>query len=231
MFDMTRKISFLRASSASVFLALAACSSLTNGPEQAFNPRERFPVSVEPRMASLRIPYDGPRTGLDASANAQIARFAKDYLDRGAGAIAVSASTRYPQAPGEVAERLVTLGIPRAKILVGNQDAADPQDGIKISYIRYEAEAPPCGDWSVNLGDISKNRTSPNFGCATQHNLAAQVADPRDLVAPWPMDPDDAQRRLTVLDKYRRGETTISEKTAAQSGAVSTVAAGSGGGM
>jgi pilus assembly protein CpaD len=63
----------------------------------------------------------------------------------------------------------------------------------------------------------------PNFGCATQHNLAAMVADPRDLVAPRRVDAADAQRRMTVLDKYRKGQTTPAEKTAAQSGTVADV--------
>lgn len=227
---MIRTASLLRVSAAAIALALAACADLTNGPDAAYNPMTRFPINVEPHMATLRVAYDGPRGGLDSNASAQLARFAKDYLDRGAGAISVSASSRYPQGSAAVAERLTGYGIPRAKILIGTQDSLDPGEGIKISYIRYEAEAAPCGDWSVNLGDTTSNKVSPNFGCATQHNLAAQVADPRDLVAPWPLDPDDATRRLTVLDKYRKGESTISQKTAAQSGAVSTVAASAGGG-
>ena len=131
----------------------------------------------------------------------QVERFAKDYLDRGTGSIAISAARRNAQAPNQIADRLVALGIPRARIMVGNQDATDAGDGVKITYIRYEAEAPKCGDWSADLGKTSSNLTSPNFGCATQHNLAAMVADPRDLVSPRPLDPDDAQRRLTVLDK------------------------------
>jgi pilus assembly protein CpaD len=225
--NMTRFASLLRASLAATALALAACASPINGPEAAFNPMLRFPINVEPRMATLHIAYD---RGVDQGANAQLARFAKDYLDRGAGSIAVSASPAQPQAPSEIAERLVSYGIPRNKILIGNQDTFGAAGDVKISYIRYEADAPACGNWSVNLGDVSSNKPSPNFGCATQHNLAAQVADPRDLVSPWPLDPDDSTRRLTVLDKYRKGESTISEKTAAQSGAVSTVAAGGGGG-
>ena len=59
-------------------------------------------------------------------------------------------------------------------------------------------------------------------------DLAAMVADPRDLVSPRPLDPDDAQRRLTVLEKYRKGETTVAEKAASQSGAVTAVAQGGG---
>jgi pilus assembly protein CpaD len=49
------------------------------------------------------------------------------------------------------------------------------------------------------------------------------VADPRDLVAPRGQDAADAQRRMTVLDKYRKGESTPADTTAAQSGAVSEV--------
>ena len=112
--------------------------------------------------------------------------------------------------------------------MVGNQDLADGSNDVRINYIRYEAQAPSCGDWSTNLAETSANLTSPNFGCATQKNLAAMVADPRDLVSPRPLDPDDAQRRLTVLDKYRKGETTVAEKTTAQSGAVTAVAQGGG---
>ena len=34
-----------------------------------------------------------------------------------------------------------------------------------------------------------------NFGCAQQHNLAAQIANPADLLGPRTMDPADAERR------------------------------------
>jgi len=69
------------------------------------------------------------------------------------------------------------------------------------------------------------NRPSANLGCATQHNLAAEIADPRDLVAPKPLGTVDAARRLTIIDKYRQGDVPR------QSGAVSQVAnTGSAGG-
>jgi pilus assembly protein CpaD len=225
---MTRTSLFLRASVAAIGLLAAACDHVTNGPEAAFNPVTRFPIAVEPRMATMRIPYDGPRMTADPNTAAQLERFAKDYLDRGTGSIAVSATRRNPQAASEIADRLVALGIPRARIMVGNQDTADGSNDVRINYIRYEAQAPSCGDWSTNLAETSANLTSPNFGCATQKNLAAMVADPRDLVSPRPLDPDDAQRRLTVLEKYRKGETTVAEKAASQSGAVTAVAQGGG---
>ena len=58
-----------------------------------------------------------------------------------------------------------------------------------------------CGQWPTDLasgGSIEgwKNEAYANFGCATQAALAAQVDDPRDLVAArgasGPGDVDDA---------------------------------------
>jgi pilus assembly protein CpaD len=57
-----------------------------------------------------------------------------------------------------------------------------------------------------------------------QHNIAAMVADPRDLVAPRPMGDADAKRRETVMTQYQLGLPTASQKTQDQSGKVSDVA-------
>ena len=43
-------------------------------------------------------------------------------------------------------------------------------------------------------------------GCATQHNLAASVANPEDLVQPRAEQPSYAARRRTVMEKYRAGQ-------------------------
>ena len=66
---------------------------------------------------------------------------------------------------------------------------------------------PSADSWPTNLADDRRNLPYPNFGCAQQHNLAAQIANPADLLGPRTMDPADQERRAIVLDKYRRGET------------------------
>jgi pilus assembly protein CpaD len=53
----------------------------------------------------------------------------------------------------------------------------------------------------------------PNFGCAQQHNLAAQIANPADLLGPRTMAPADADRRSVIMDRYRQGKTTGAEKS------------------
>jgi len=54
----------------------------------------------------------------------------------------------------------------------------------------------------------------PDFGCATQRNFAAQVANPADLIGPRSMTPAAAERRDVVWGKYIKGESTISQKQA-----------------
>jgi len=225
---MTHSI-FLRGCAFLAALVLGACAYPINGPEDAMTVEQHYPITVEPHMEMVRLPFNAARGGLDQVSSADLERFARDYLDNGSGALAIAGSRRNPDAPGAIADRLVALGVPRDRILIGNPDAVDSDD-IRLSYIRYQAHAEACGDWSVNLASTSANHPSPNFGCATQHNLAAMVADPRDLVAPKPLDLNDAQRRLTVLEKYRKGETTVSTKAAEQSGAISQVGGAGGGG-
>lgn len=74
-----------------------------------------------------------------------------------------------------------------------------------------------------NLGYSPDNTMSPNFGCAYQRNLAAMIADPRDLLGPRAESMGDAERRATVLGKYRRGEPTQTTRSQDESGVVSNV--------
>ena len=208
---------------------VAGCAYPVNGPEQAVPYDQRFPIMVEPQIQTLRVGVDAG--GLDPASMTDLQRFAQGYLHNGSGSVRVSTIRRLPQAADAVAAVLVDLGIPRNRIITGIDDVPNAADEVKVTYIGYQARTEPCGDWSSNLGYTSTNEPSPNFGCATQHNLAVMVADPRDLATPKPLGPDDVQRRLTILDKYRKGETTIADKKDEQSGAVSkAISSDSGGG-
>jgi pilus assembly protein CpaD len=54
-------------------------------------------------------------------------------------------------------------------------------------------------------------------------NLAAQVANPEDLVSPRDQQPVEASSRETMYDKNRKGEATGSKRDDKASGAVSQV--------
>ena len=87
------------------------------------------------------------------------------------------------------------------------------------------AIASQCGDWSENLATNRSNLPYPNFGCAMQNNMAAMIANPRDLIETRGGSvPRSGARRDTVWDKYVKGESTISKKSEDESGKVSDVA-------
>ena len=74
------------------------------------------------------------------------------------------------------------------------------------------ATAGECGDWPANIGgSVNSNIDYDNFGCATQANLAAVVANPADLLTPRASAPADQQRRAVVYENYRNGKITASE--------------------
>src|SRR5262249_32626804 len=78
--------------------------------------------------------------------------------------------------------------------------------------IAYTARTQACGDWSENESYTLDNRTPRRFGCSVQQNIAAMVADPRDLLGPGRMGPVDTMRRSTVMEKYEKGEITQADK-------------------
>ena len=69
---------------------------------------------------------------------------------------------------------------------------------VAVNYIAYTAHTQACGEWTENESFTMDNRTPKNFGCSIQQNIAAMVADPRDLLGPGPMGPVDTARRATV---------------------------------
>ena len=92
----------------------------------------------------------------------------------------------------------------------------DPRQmaAIRLSYPRISAVAGPCGVWPEDLGPSIKNKSymenKPyyNLGCSYQHNMAAMVDNPSDLVQPRTESPAYTPRRTAAFTHYRKGEAT-----------------------
>ncbi len=83
-------------------------------------------------------------------------------------------------------------------------------DIVTVNIVFYRAHKLECNQTWENLAATGKDDTYQNFGCAVTANLAAQIADPRDLTRPEAATPTDATRKSTVLDNYRQGKVTSS---------------------
>lgn len=117
-------------------------------------------------------------------------------------------------AVGEIRQILGDIGFADSSIAVEAYHADGSRDApVRVSYLRYVAEAPVCGYWPTNLAEQRDNGNYPNFGCATQRNLAVQVANPADLLGPRTESDRPGERRDVVWDKYVKGETTGAKKS------------------
>lgn len=219
-------------------LSLGGCKTIKNDAElttgsikNPFN-TERHPIVVSTGAVELKVEVL-PRVGsLSASQRIKIGRFLEKYRKVGAGPLTVAlprGARNHGSAAavmGDVAVLMKSNGIPRAAIERVNYH---PEPGLRnppliLKYSRYYARASECGSWPGNIGSDHGNRPYPNFACATQNNLAAMVANPRDLVAPRTMTGGDTRRRMIAYDKYLKGEVTAAERSSDEKSTVSDVA-------
>jgi pilus assembly protein CpaD len=210
---------------------LAGCATAT-GPQTdpmtptALDAWERT-VKVTPVPQDIALaPHD---SGLSANQAAALEGFVGQWMRAEAREIVVRAPDSGPDARGanrvawDARDRLLALGVPAAQIrMIAADSGGAPKAPVVISYNRYEAETPTCGSWS-SLTQTNDNRAYDNFGCAIAANMAAQVANPEDLLRPRDMTSADAQQRGVVFEKYRKGEATGSARDKVASGAISQV--------
>lgn len=185
--------------------------------------RDRIKVDGHADEIQLALHASGVSDNQDQALRALVSR----WLDAQAREIVVSAPLggADPGTSGrmaaEVRERLILVGAPASQVrVVGYHAASDPAAPLRVGFEYFVAEAAKCGGWE-NLTATRKNEAYENFGCAMAANVAAQVANPEDLIRPRDSTPIDAGRRDTVLGKYRKGETTSSARDDQAKGTIS----------
>jgi pilus assembly protein CpaD len=219
-----------------VAFALTGCSSLSSIPGlYDDNPNPSYVRQYDPAVnqgdMTLNLPLSSRSRQFSDNQVAEIEAFVEEYKRSGQGPLTILRPT------GSANELVAASGaahitrmLPRSG-LTGNRviartyyaGRANPSAPIRLTYKRYFANAKPCGDWSRNLAVTYSNKVPPNFGCAHYHNLAAMVANPRDLQSPRATTPPDAARRDEVMGKYRKGTPTATQRSSKDSGNVSNV--------
>jgi pilus assembly protein CpaD len=209
------------AAAALLALSIGACAKqdrMVTGSVIPTDVRARHPIVLTNAPATLDIFVTGVG-GLDSRQRQDVADFASAYRSAGTGSIQILA----PRGAGQdaAAQRVVaairkelTASGAAAPIEVGSYSVADARLAapVRVSYRKLEAKADTrCGEWPDDLGASGSkagwdNRPYYNFGCAYQQNMAAQVADPRDLVRPRHLDPADSQMRTRAITAVREGK-------------------------
>lgn len=179
--------------------------------------RTRHPIVVTDVQHSLDLPVAQGSNRMTIGMSDTVTGFAQDYRNASTGSVQVMVPQGSANAAAaasvvrQVRSLLIAKGIPATKIIERPYQAQVEGDAapIRLSYVATTAVAGPCGQWPEDLAnDTSQNKNWENFGCASQANLAAQLANPSDLIAPRGMTPIDADRRTQVINNYRTGSTS-----------------------
>lgn len=80
---------------------------------------------------------------------------------------------------------------------------AVPPGSLRVVVTRASAYVPGCPDWSSKSSMNFNNATSSNYGCASNSNLAAMVADPNDLIKGASDDRHDPATATRAIKSYR----------------------------
>jgi pilus assembly protein CpaD len=207
-------------------LGLAGCSTELAEIDDYYRPDmhyERYPIEVA--KGAVRLDVSTKRSRLTARQEDSVTRFAQQALASGASRIDVKRPSG--GTAGSVADRvselLVAAGVPHETI-VQTEYSAGRSAPVMVTFDRKFAVTAECGDWSEDIAITGQNTKPPNYGCATQHNIAAIVANPEDFETPRTATPSDPMRRYQVFVDYRKPKNTATSISSSETQTVSDVA-------
>lgn len=173
--------------------------------------RTNHPIVVSEQEKSVDIPVGLSDAGLSRVQRAAVDGFIAGY-DRSAAppvTVMVPYGSANQSAAATVSSALVArlqrAGVPSGRILHQSYEASRYGDAapIRLVYTEMRASVEKCGRWPADMLDNADNKHWANYGCSYQNNLAAQIANPADLLGPRKPGPIDTERRNVTIDDYR----------------------------
>jgi pilus assembly protein CpaD len=216
----------LRLATAATVLTLAAVlASCANRPDRVTTSsvpddyRTRHPITLAEVQHTLDVPVGSGERKLTTALRDLVRGFAQDYgaLSSSTVSVAVPASSANAGAAravqADIRAVLMDAGVKSNRIVLTSYSPTENSASapVRLSFVAVTAITGDCGQWPTDLfgPTIRDNTNWENFGCATQQNLAAQIANPADLVGPRGMTPIDAQRRAEVIKLYRSNGNSV----------------------
>jgi pilus assembly protein CpaD len=187
------------------------------------DPAQRHPIIVSHQPSTLTLRVARGSAGMTPQQRANVVEFLSQYrgTTQGNGRLSIGVPSGAPnevatlQALADLKDLLRDFGLEQSQFTIqAYHSEGERQPPIRVSFARYVAEAPLCAQWPANLAEDARNLPYHNMGCSSQRNIAAQIANPADLLGPRPMGPNSAERRDAAWEKWTKGESTVSAKSA-----------------
>jgi pilus assembly protein CpaD len=183
--------------------------------------RTNHPIVLSEQEETLDVPVGTSDTQISIPQRDSIRGFMSQYALNGSGIVQILLPTGSPNAAaahrvqGQIIATLRKSGVAGANIVTASYDASSSTASapVRLSYRAMSAATEPCGKWSEDLGDTQQNKHWANFGCSSQNNLAAMVANPADLIGPRLPSGVDPVKRGLAMSKYQKSTGAWSENT------------------
>ncbi len=200
---------------ASTMLFLPGCAYLKGGNHVVVGSvpddyRTNHPISISEQEQHLDVPVGTSDKSLSLAQRSVIQGFIAQYALNGSGPIQIalpSGSTNSNAATrvrSDVVAAIRKAGVSESQLVtVSYNGTADAGNPIRISYRAISASTDQCGKWPEDIAETSENKNYQDFGCSYQNNLAAQLANPADLLGPRNTGEIDAAKRLKVVKDYQ----------------------------
>jgi pilus assembly protein CpaD len=213
-----------------VAAAVSSCASPKDGMTTGSiddDYRQRHPIVLTQAEHNIDIPVSSNDRRLTLGMRDTVRGFVQDYKAHATGTVEILVPQGSMNAPAvsnlrrDIRQELVASGIPSPRIVDSFYPAGGAGDAapIRLSFMATTAVTNACGQWPEDLADNAfDNKNYYNFGCSQQSNLAAQIANPTDLVAPRAQSPIDAEQRSTILGNYRSGTVATSSSSGSSTG-------------
>lgn len=191
-------------------LMLGACAGAQGSGPAPLTPTSRYALQVEPDLDRIALAVHG--AGLSVNQTRALDDMVNRFAEQGAPVLRIEAPSGEDPVALDVAWRvkaaLEARGVPADRVQVLTYLAPDSRAPVLVGFDTVRAAVPRCGTSWTNLARTGANAGYANFGCAVNANLAAQIAEPRDIVTPRAIAPSSAARRAIVFDRYRAGTPT-----------------------
>lgn len=207
-------------------LCLAACASSPSSPaHKAVNIDALYPLKVSPQADKIALALHAE--GLSPAQTQALRQLAQRRKETEGGEVVLNVPrggadpALAEQGLRAVRDALVADGVAAQDIGSKPYDTTDAKAPLIVSYEALKAEVTACGKNWDDLTHTRDNEVYSTFGCSVNANMAAQIANPHDIVQARAEDAPSSSRRLDVLDRYAKGIDPSSAQDAAKSGIIS----------
>ena len=205
-------------------LVVTGCGGVAaGGTAMPLTPISRYSLQVEPGLDRIALAVH--ENGLSGPQRAALSALAGRFNVAGADHIRIEAPSGDDPVSGEAAwgarAALEQAGVPADRIRVAAYTAPDPRAPVLAGFETLRAHVPDCAGRHGDMGGRTSNQSSIGLGCAINANMAAQIADPRDIVAPRAMTPSDSGRAAVIFDNYRSGQASSAPQESLVAGRIS----------